>query len=475
MTTNLAIEQLHSYATILKDLNDHLHKMGDWKLHPGQIKIGQKLFNENIARIFVQCGRKFGKTELCMYILWRIAMTKPGANLYYICPTFKLAKEIVWASKRLQKFGPEAYIESINNTELRVNFKNGSFIKLEGSDNVDALRGITPDGVVYDEFKDIHPEAYDSMLPNLLPKKAFMICIGTPPMVWDHYMITAEEYQKDHDCFFVEMPTTSNPHIDKAWLAKEKARLIARGDLDIWLTEYEAKFVRGGKKKIFPMLDRSKVMTFANMMREIEKDKHKLQFWSVADPGSATCFAVLFGAYNPYTKKVYFIDELYIKKQEETSTRKVWPRIDYKVKEIANPSMYGDVWSYGYDEAATWFFQEVLDTYNVFMQPTEKSKANKKDGISLLKDLLIINKAVLSDRCIDLFGEMDAYMLGPNGQYIKKDDHLIDCARYFLKFVGYSSVEAVDPSLIPAEERYDMIDEDIIYREPYLFELNNEY
>lgn len=465
----VTIDQLQNYADIIKSLHEK------WTPHRGQILIGQKLFKDGIKKIFVQCGRKFGKTELCAYVLWRVALTLPGANLYYICPTFKLAKEIIWASKRLQNFGPVDQIESINNTELRITFKNGSFIKLEGSDNVDSMRGITPHGVVYDEFKDIQPEAYDSMLPNLLPKKAFLICIGTPPKEWDHYMITAEEYKDDPDCAYFHMPTSANPHIDKTWLEREKNRLIKRGDIDEWITEYEARFVRGGKKKIFPMLTEIHRVPYKQLMAEIEKDRHRFEYWCVADPGSASCFAVLFACSNPYTKKIYILDQLYIKKQEETSTRKVWPRIKEKMIEIADPREFGDVWRFGADNAATWLRVEMMDQFNIYFEPTDKAKTPKKEGISLIKDLLIFRKMVMSDRCSDLYSELDAYMLADNGDYIKKNDHLIDCLRYYLYFSNYSFVEVQDPDTIPRDERDNYHNDNIVYREPYLFELENEY
>lgn len=465
----VTVDQLQLYADTIKSLHEK------WTPHAGQIVIGQKLFKDGVKKIFVQCGRKFGKTELCAYILWRVALTTPGANLYYICPTFKLAKEIIWASKRLQNFGPVDQIQTINNTELRITFKNGSFIKLEGSDNVDSMRGITPHGVVYDEFKDIHPDAYVSMLPNLLPKKAFIICIGTPPKVWDHYMITASEYKEDPDCAYFHMPTSANPHIDKTWLEKERLRLIKRGEVDEWITEYEARFVRGGKKKIFPMLSEIHNIKHSTIMAEIEKDKHKFEFWCVADPGSASCFAVLFACCNPYTKKIYILDQLYVKKQEETSTRKMWPRIREKINELADPKIYGDVWRYGADNAATWLRVEMMDQFNIYFEPTEKSRTSKKEGISLMKDVLLFRKLVMSDRCVDLYGELDAYMLADNGEYVKKDDHLIDCLRYYFYFSNYSFIEARDPALTSREDAADEYDDNVIYREPYLFELDNEY
>src|SRR5690606_29797458 len=175
---------------------------------------------------------------------------------YYIAPFMKQAREIIWASRRLQAFGPKEYLAGEpNNTEMRVNFLNGSFIKVDGSENYEAYRGITPDIIIYDEFKDFRPEFHVAMEPNLASKQAPLVIAGTPPEVEGQYTVIADQIKDDPDGAWFNWPTWANPHIAKEWLRKKRTQLYARGEGTIWEREYAAKRVYGGPNSIFPMFD----------------------------------------------------------------------------------------------------------------------------------------------------------------------------------------------------------------------------
>ena len=95
------------------------------------------------------------------------------------------------------------------------------------------------------------------------------------------------------------------------WLDEKKEELYRLGEGDKWEREYLARFVRGGAKRVFPMLDRKMVKPHDEIMQEINRDKRKLEWFSWSDPAGASCFAVLYVAINPYSRKVYVLDEIY--------------------------------------------------------------------------------------------------------------------------------------------------------------------
>ena len=41
-------------------------------------------------------GRRFGKTHLAMYELLRFASRKPNSKIFYVAPTYRMSKEIMW-------------------------------------------------------------------------------------------------------------------------------------------------------------------------------------------------------------------------------------------------------------------------------------------------------------------------------------------------------------------------------------------
>lgn len=440
MTFHPEIERI---ARGLKDLHEC------WTPHKSQVEVGSPLIRGEVKEVMAQCGRNWGKSELVCYLLWRFAFTFPGSENYYFAPYMKQAREILWASRRIQTLGPEDWISEINNTEMRVTFHNGSFIKLDGSDNVDAYRGVKPKGLsVFDEFKDFREEFYEAYDPNRAAFDAPLMIIGTPPEVEGQFTKLADSFKRDDKKRFFQLPTAANPHISPKWLEAKKQELYGRGEGDKWEREYEAKFVRGGAASIFPMLGNHLIYSHSELMGELWRDRKKLEWVLWADPAGASCFAVLFCAINPYSKVIYCLDEIYELEQNEMTVGKIWPKIREKREELWD----GD-WRQGYDEASTWFANEVLDVFSEGLEPTQKMKSDKLTGLSLIKDAMLQRKLKISDRCVKLFWELEHYRKDSSGKIPKKDDHLIDCLRYVFDSHHYSVRKVAEPIVDPVQSK----------------------
>lgn len=450
MAESTLSQRIQNTAEILKDL--HL----SWEPHEGQVAVGKALFYNGKKYIFCNCGRKCGKSEILIYSIMRWALTHPNAACYYIAPFQKQAKELIWANQRLQNFLHESirskYIESINNTEMRITFKNGSFIKLDGADNYEAYRGINPHFIAYDEFKDHHPQFHVGMEPNLAPNDAPCFIIGTPPETDDnHFWKIADSLLDDPDGAYFNLPSHSNPHISRDWLEKTRIRLEKRGELDVWQREYLAMRVYGGRKSIFPMYGDKHVIDYQRALNIIRRNRRKWKLYCTADPASASTFGVLFTAINIYDRRVIHLDEIYETETRETSSRKIWPKILEKLKEI-QPDL--SEWEFGRDEAATWFGNEILDITegDVYFIPTQKSKMSKDDGLSLIKDQMLYGYWRRTERCVKLDWEIKNYIKNDKDKIEKKNDHLIDCTRYTNFFDGYTHIESEEPPIDEEEE-----------------------
>lgn len=359
----------------------------------------------------------------------------PGSENYYFAPYMKQAREIVWASYMLQNFGPRSWIFSENNTEMRIPFKNGSFIKADGSDNVNAYRGVKPNGlIIFDEFKDFRPEFYDAFDPNRAAYNAPLIIIGTPPDRQCQFSEVRDAFKKNPKKAYFHAPTHENPHISKDWLEAKRIELIERGEEDAWQREYLALQVTSGATKIFPMIKKELVTPHDEIMRLISRDLKRMEFILFCDPAAASTFAVLFCAYNPYTKMIYLLDELYEQNQAQMTVAQIGKRIIQKRDELNSRTQ----WRQGYDEAATWFQNEMLDHFSEHMEPSQKAANDKESGLTLIKDAILQGKVLISERCVKTFWEMDNYYKDRNGNIPKKDDHNIDNFRYILAALYYS-------------------------------------
>ena len=76
------------YLQIMEDLHNY------WAPHSGQVKVGMPLIQGDVNTVFIQCGRKWGKTDFAVYMLWRHALLHPGSTCYYITPELSHGREI---------------------------------------------------------------------------------------------------------------------------------------------------------------------------------------------------------------------------------------------------------------------------------------------------------------------------------------------------------------------------------------------
>lgn len=305
---------------------------------------------------------------------------------------------------------------------------------MDGSDNYDKYRGVSYKVCIYDEYKDHRPEFRKAMRPNASVLDGLDVFMGSPPDRECDYLIVANDHRQDPKKRFFHAPTHHNHHISSAWLEEEEAALLARNEYDEWEREYLARYVPGGVSKIFPMVTRDCVKPHKVVMEQVMKDHRKLEWWCIADPAAATVFGTLYIAYNSWTRQIFVLDEVYESDQGEMSVSKIGQRILSKGSEL-NPRAE---WRRVSDEANTWFHNEMLDRFKVYFEPTEKSAKKKEDLLSLAKDTFIHDKVIVSDRCVKLFWELDNYYKDKNGKIPKKNDHLIDCYRYFLQKSRYS-------------------------------------
>lgn len=134
----------------------------------------------------VAAGRRWGKTELALLMLLtgghdgRGCLTHPG--LYrYIAPTQKLARKTLWRRKLKRALHPTWLARPLHETNLEVEFINGSILEVLGAEEPDSLRGEGVCGVVLDEYADMREEAWpEAVRPSLADEKGWALFIGTP-------------------------------------------------------------------------------------------------------------------------------------------------------------------------------------------------------------------------------------------------------------------------------------------------------
>lgn len=139
-----------------------------------------------IRFVVLVCHRRFGKTVFTINEMIDRSLHCKNKNpqYAYLCPTYGQAKRVAW--QYLKDYTQHLPGFTANEAELRVTITaphgNGKITYvLLGAENADAIRGMYFDGVILDEYGDMHPEVWSMVLrPALSDRKGWAIFIGTP-------------------------------------------------------------------------------------------------------------------------------------------------------------------------------------------------------------------------------------------------------------------------------------------------------
>lgn len=194
--------------------------------------------------------RRAGKTVLLLNHIIKKAATfhRDDGEFAYIAPFLKQAKRIAW--KYLKKYTANFPDVKVSESELTVTLPNGCRIGLFGADNPEALRGVYLDGAVLDEFAQIDPDVYESILsPALMDRNGWVVFSGTPNGRNALYFKLLE-LRQDPKAFTMVMGAKQSGILTPEQLAKARKR--CGNDESKYLREYECSFDSYAGKKIYP-------------------------------------------------------------------------------------------------------------------------------------------------------------------------------------------------------------------------------
>lgn len=400
----------------------------------------RKLRSSRCKNFFLQFSRNWGKSShLGMDMVFE-AGTIPNSKCYIIAPTAVLANEIYLASNFLKRIIPDGWLlngdEGFNKTEKRFNFKNGSFLKLDGADNEAALRGYKPTRLGKDEAQAWKKEASDAMEPNLLAHDAAVIEIGTPPDHLNHF-ITRGDYVKkrfemgDPRYYYARKDIYTCPRYSRERLDILRAAHIERGEESVWRREFLAEFVPGGAFSIFPQFDHTRHCKPLDwILEQLKLGGSKVSYYTISDP-SGTRHGSIFAAYCRASSRMFVLKDLLEADAQKLSTGQLAPRI----RAMESLRLGGDVFRV-YDEAAKLYAIEMAQ-HGLYFAPTKKKQNDKSNNISLVRDLLIKDAFIINEECKHTIEDLYSFHTDERGKIVKDRDDLADCVLYLVAETGY--------------------------------------
>lgn len=195
-------------------------------------------FHERTQRwACIVAHRRAGKTVACINDLIRRAIQeeKPDGKYFYVAPFFSQAKSVAW--EYLLRYS-EPVRSQANHSELWVELITGARIRLFGSDNADAMRGLAIDGIIIEETADHKPRVWGEIIrPALADRNGWAVFIGTPKGHDAFYKIYQDAQNKDN--WYVKSVRASESNILPSAELEDAARSMTT---DQYAQEFECSF-----------------------------------------------------------------------------------------------------------------------------------------------------------------------------------------------------------------------------------------
>lgn len=245
-----------------------------------QLHEKQKEIVKSLARFkVIRAGRRSGKSSVAVDIMLFTAVSGKGKNIFYISPTQKQSRSIIWelVKKRLSGIG------ELNESRLEIEVPtqdNGiSRIYVSGFEARENFRGLKADLIIFDEVdtcRDFFIGWQEIFRPALSDTRGSAIFIGTPKKENPNLRRLEKISETDIDYESFHFTTYDNPHIPREELEKAKQEL----DFDTFKQEYLAEYLdnEGSLFKYTALVD-----CFSNT---VTKDNEKYLIVDVADDGS---------------------------------------------------------------------------------------------------------------------------------------------------------------------------------------------
>ena len=163
----------------------HLPHNG-WRPRDYQRPLWDAWIKEETKRVLGIWHRRAGKDEVCLHGTAIKAMERP-ANYWHCLPEYTQARKAIWdavnahtGKRRIDEAFPSEIIESRNDQEMKIRFKNGSSWQVIGSDRYDSLVGAGVAGVTFSEGALANPPSWAYIRPMVAENDGWAAFITTP-------------------------------------------------------------------------------------------------------------------------------------------------------------------------------------------------------------------------------------------------------------------------------------------------------
>lgn len=216
-----------------------------FKLRWYQDKVFDAIEKDHYKRVLYIAPRRAGKDILGWNLAIRQCIRKT-CLVFYVLPTFQQARRCIWDaitsdSKKFLDYVPRQLVDNINQSEMKIRFKNESILQCIGGDTYDSsLVGTNPYAVILSEYALMPAEIFSFIRPILAANGGWCLIVSTPRgknHLWQLWKIA----QELPDWKVFKQTTSEIQHIPDDIIQTERSQM----DEGLFLQEYETSFERG--------------------------------------------------------------------------------------------------------------------------------------------------------------------------------------------------------------------------------------
>ena len=319
-----------------------------WEPWPHQMAAWDAIVMRNVKRNILVWHRRAGKDQTALNAMVVKAHERVGMY-WYVFPEYKQGREIFWDGfrddgRKFRDAIPQELIKRTRDDMMLIELKNGSMIKVIGTDNADSIVGPNPVGCIFSEFSLQNPSAWNLVRPILNANNGWAIFVYTPRgrnHGYDMYKNAVKMMQAQPDKWFAQLLTKD-----------DTSKILIGDDGKPLIDPVTGEYVWG--PIVTDQMIQDDIAT--GMSEELAQQEYYCDF-----------NAALQGAY--YSKEL-------TKLQNEGRRTKILYNPNYKVH---------TAWDLGLDDAtAVWFFQLINDMPRIIGYK-EWTNTSLKDVITEIK------------------------------------------------------------------------------------------
>jgi len=181
-------------------------------------EIERSIDGESDKRFFYQIWhRRSGKDKTNIADVVPRRLTENPCLVKFVYPTLVMGRENLWDGIGGDGFRYREHIpafirdSSPNETMMKMQIRGGSLFQVGGSDHPDSLRGGNPKMIIFSEWAEQDPYAWDVVEPILRENDGIVVFNTTPK--GDNHARALYEYAKNHPKWFVQILTVDDTHI----------------------------------------------------------------------------------------------------------------------------------------------------------------------------------------------------------------------------------------------------------------------